>query len=425
MRCLLSRSQSYIAEKSRRSESPLHVATPWPRGVELLLRLGGEAIEGILNAPDAFDESPLDYALQLGQLSSIQLMVDANAAIDLEATCNIETTGSKYANSPQFDEIINFLCEALADRRKRMLCLALEWLPEHEISRLKLRDEDMLQDTAFEVGELFRHQGHHLSSWFCNVRPGCIYNSACLSINLARALLKVGFQGPNRVFYGFTPLMTVDTYFLGRRRHLKGIVDLVTWFLDQGASLHSSIPVSGLMGLPTRPITSSACFRVVHRIADAYGELLSRSRIVAEDHLQIGQMRGVLRDASTDPCICYCSLKGCTPATLCIRGLLNTYGWYRPEDPKPMRDAIDLISILLSKDLDLDIATDIIRVSTFHRLGMKHTCCKYIGQGFQAVRFGVIHAILDGQYKIVELVKMERRIELIQRKKGPRRYLDT
>lgn len=74
-----------------------------------------------------------------------------------------------------------------------MQCLALEWLPEREISRLRLKDEDMLQDTAFEVGELFRYQGHHLPSWFCKVQLSCIYHSVCLSINLARALLKVGF----------------------------------------------------------------------------------------------------------------------------------------------------------------------------------------------------------------------------------------
>lgn len=82
------------------------------------------------------------------------------------------------------------------------------------------------------------------------------------------------------------------------------------------------------------------------------------------------------------------------------------------QDPTPMHDAIELMFILLSKDLDLDITTEIIRVSIFHRLGMKHTCCKYIGQDFQAVKTGVTHAILAGEYKIVDLMDPEEVAEI-------------
>lgn len=414
VRRLLSRSQSYILEKSRRMESPLHVATQWPRGVELLLQFGGEAVENILNTPNSFGESPLDYALQLWQLSSVQLLMDAGAEIDLEKTRNIETTRMRNWNTEQCDDIIAFLCQALADRRKKMLRLALEWLPEHEIRRLGLKAMGMLQSTAFEVSELFRQQRHHLYPLFENVRPGSIYHSGCLSRTLAQALLEVGFSSTNTTFHGFTPLMTIDLYSLTHRRSLRSTVDLVTWFLDQGASLHSSIPISALFGNVSQLNTLDLGFRTIHRIADVYGNGLFRSSTTAEDHSQIDHIRGIINDSSRDPCLCYCSLEGCTPATRFVRGLFRKVFRTNLIDSRIWMDlgrlkaGMKLISILLSKIPTPGIDTHIIRLITFHRLGMKHTCCQYIdGYGDN-----VTQNILAGEHKIVIIMDPEEVAEI-------------
>lgn len=294
-----------------------------------------------------------------------------------------------------------------------MLFFALEWLPEHEISRLRLRDQDMLQDDAFEVSEALRHQKHHITPWFRNVQPGSIYHSACLSMNLAQNLLRVGFQSPSAAFHGFTPLMTVNMYSLSHRRCLEGTVDLVTWFLDQGAGLRSYIPTSGLKGIAAEPTRRFSNFKAIHRIADAYGEGQYRSHITAEDHVRVSHMRHIISDASTDPCICYCSLRGCTPATLFTRSLVNRfYGVDQRASQfyaEIMLRGIKLISILLSNDQGLDVAADIIRVSTFHRLGMKHTCCRYMYQGDQS---SVTHEILAGKYKTVDIMDPEEATEI-------------
>lgn len=417
IRRLLSRSHSHILEKSRNLESPLHVATPWPRGVELLLRLGGETIETVIDAPNAFGESPLDYALRLSKLSSVQLLINANAEIDLETTPSIETTRMKNWNLPQSDEVIEFLCQTLADRRKRMLWLALEWLPDYEISRLELEGQSMLQETAFEVSEAL-HQSRHSVPWFRNVRPGSIYHSACLSLNVAQALFKVGFESPNTIFHGFTPLMTVDLYYLTYRRYLQGTVDLVTWFLDQGADLHSYIPVSGLKGTVEQSTSCFSKFKAIHRIADAYGEGLYRFHITAEDHLRVIHMRGIINDASTDPCRCYCSHTGCNPATILMRSLLHRDAHNEETRLLGTHDVLHkglgLMSLLLSslEDRGAVVAVDVIRVSTFQRLGMKHTCCKYIGPDLEAQRTGVSHAILAGGYKIVDIMDIEEVAEI-------------
>lgn len=387
-------------------------------GVELLLVLGGESIQTVIDAPNAFGESPLDYALQLSQLSSVQLLLNANAEIDLETMHSIETLRWKYWSMPQSDEVIEFLCQTFADRRKRMLCLALEWLPEQETDGLKLKDQFMLQDTAFEVSESLRHQGHHQLPWFGDVQPGSIFFSVCLSLNLAQALLRAGFQSPNASFHGFIPLMTVDLYYLTYRRYIEGTVDLVTWFLDQGADLHSSLPVSGLRGTIAKSTGRFSNFKAVHRVADAYGKGLNRCHITEEDHSRVSHMRGVISDASTDPCICYCSHTGCTPATIFIRSL-----WYRDSSTEQFKilgnhdvlhRGLELLSVLLSSLSDQGpvVAADVIRVSTFQRLGMKHTCCKYIAQGLEVHRTGITHAILAGQYKIVDIMDPEEVAEI-------------
>lgn len=395
-------------------EGPLHVAAPWPKGIELLLQLGGDEIKTILNAPNAFGESPLDYALELGQLQSVELLVSANAEINLESTNNIETSKMANQNSPQIDEIIDFLCQTLADRRKSMLRHAREWLPTHETAKFRLEDQDMLQDTAFEVSKVLQHQGNHFSQWFRNVQPGSIYHSACLSMNLARALLKVGFESPNTTFHGFTPLMTIGLYYVTHRRFLEGTVDLVTWFLDQGANLHSSIPVSGVKGIATQPTTPCLEFKAIHQIADSYGEGIYRSNITAEDHLRVSHMRAIISDASPDPCTCYCSPKGCTPATLFMRSFFKICRRHLKASDylDIMHEGIELISAFLKNDRACDIATDVIRASTFQRLGMKHTCCNYIRQSLDDQKTGVTHAILVGKYKIVDIMSLDEVAEI-------------
>lgn len=417
-RQLLSKSASHVLEKSRNLESPLHAATPWPKGVELLLLLGGDAVQTIIDAPNAFGESPLEYALQLSQLSSIRLLLNANAEIDLETMLNIETSRMRDWSMAQSDEVIEFLCQTLADRRKKMLCLALEWLPDHEIHRLELRDQSMLQDNAFEVSESLRYHGHHSLPWFGKVRPGSIFYSACLSRVLAQALLRAGFQSPTETFNGFTPLMTVDLYYLTYRRYLEGTVDLVTWFLDHGADLHSSIPVSGLRGTVTQSKGRASNFKAIHRIADAYGEGLNRCYITAEDHSRVSHMRCVINDASTDPCRCYCSYAGCTPAAICTRSL-----WKKDASTEEftvlghhdvLHRGVELLSLLLSSldERQPDVAADIIRVSTFQRLGMKHTCCKYLPIGLEAPKSGICHAILAGEYQVVDIMDPEEVTEI-------------
>lgn len=418
VRQLLSKSASHILEKSRNLESPLHAAIPWPKGVELLLLLGGDAVPTLIDAPNAFGESPLEYALQLSQLSSVRLLLHANAEIDLETMLNIETSRMRGWSMAQSDEVIEFLCQTLADRRKRMLCLALELLPDHEIDRLKLKGQNMLQDNAFEVSESLRYHGHHSLPWFGNVRRGSMFYSACLSRVLAQALLREGFQSPTETFNGFTPLMTVDLYYLTYRRYLEGTVDLVTWFLDHGADLHSPIPVSGLKGAVTQSTGRTSSFKAIHRIADAYGEGLNRCYIDAEEDSRVGHMRGVINDTSTDPCRCYCSHAGCTPATIFIRSL-----WHRDARTDEftilghhdvLNRGVELLSLLLSSlnERGSDVAADIIRVSTFQRLGMKHTCCKYLLLGLKAPKSGICHAILTGEYKVVDIMDPEEVTEI-------------
>lgn len=395
-------------------ESPFHIATPWPRGVELLLKFGGETSEGILNMPNAFQESPLDYALQVGQLSSVELLLNANAEIDLESTINVETAGWRNSDMPQIDEIITLLCETLRDRRKKMLRLALEWLPDYTIARLGLMGQEMLQDSAFEVSEALRSQMIHLPPWFGIVRPGSIYLSAFLSMNLAQTLLSVGFRSLDATFHGFTPLMTVDLQSLVYRRDLESTVDLVTWFISHGENLHASIPVSALMGIPNQLVTPCLDFKIIHRVAEAYGNGLYPCRLKAEDDSRLGHMRGIINDPSMDPCICYCSLKGCTPATLFMRSFLHSFFWriepshdlntMNEHDLRTMHEGIELMSILLSNDRAHDIAVDVIRVSTLQRLGMKHTCCRYKRKVWGAEQDSVTHAILAGQYKIIDVM---------------------
>lgn len=110
-----------ILEKAVAGETPLHLSASWPNGIHLLLELGGETTRTVIDAEDSHDDAPIHYALRLGQLKSVQLLLDAGSKISLENTRNTEESESLGYPTAQSDQVICLL--QIAERSSHHLLI--------------------------------------------------------------------------------------------------------------------------------------------------------------------------------------------------------------------------------------------------------------------------------------------------------------
>ena len=376
----------------------------------------------IIEAMDLDGRTPLDYAQLLGQANSARLLLDAGAIIDLEDTKTIENVPVTGWNAAQKDDIIALLAGELAARRKQLMHFAITRLTEKDITNFHLRERAMLQECALEVVELLRSQHVNIPACFHTVRPGSIYHTLFMSATLAEALFNVGFDNTNIALDGFTPLMMIGLGWLTHRRGLEATLDLVAWFEEHGADIHTQIPVTAIQTTTASTEPVMPRFEVIHRIGFAVGAGCYRTHILESDWRRISQLRRLIGDESTDSCDCYCARGGCTPAALFARGMFSSYrnsGW-NPKWPllqgmnsqksgrsaleSTIRGGLELLDSITREGECPPITETIVRVSTFDRLGMIHTCCSYTEDRSWYDDNELAQKIRDGKYQLVEVM---------------------
>ncbi|KPM38457.1 hypothetical protein AK830_g8078 [Neonectria ditissima] len=410
VRRILRTSRLAILEKAPGGETPLHLSASWSRGVDLLLELGGDTTRGIVDAKDSHGTIPIAYALQLRQTKSVQLLLDAGSRIDLEDTQNIEVVDRIGPQEAQSDEIIYLLSQHLANRRAELTSFALEWLSEYETFQFDLQGRKLLQEDASEIVEILQNLLIPIPWPFQRVQPGSIYHSQEMSATLAETLFQAGFNHTNVAFHGFTPLMTFSIQGLETRRKLKGTLDLVAWFVDHGADLNCSIPWAACRTW-VPPKWETRRYEVIHRIADETGFSLQFSQISIYDELHLAQLCRILGDSTRDPCNCYCAPQGCSPSSLFARSMwLNVASVPIPKNAirnkqyRRLRSSVEIIQLVVSSGKVLaGVVNEVIRLSTFTRLGMKHTCCTYM-EWDRTDDKSVTEAIRDGEYELIEIM---------------------
>lgn len=419
VRRILSTTKSGVLEKSRGGESPLHLSVPWPRGINLLLGLGGDAIRVGIDAEDVDGATPLDYALYLELYESAQLLLDGNAWIDVEDANEIETNRGWY--TPHSDGIVAFLCQLLASRRKELLSIALEWMTNEEATTFNLRHHHLLQEEAFDVAHALQKRHIEIPDYLQTIRPGSIYHYQWMSVNLAESLFRVGFDHTNVYHLGFSPLMTAN---LLKLRDFPGndsmALELVNWFMNHGANLDDPIPDSACNRQPSSKFNAHG-FRLIHLVSYAMGHIASRPRALGYEQVCFQKGLQILNHLVRDSCNCFCARGGCSPASVFARGM-----WEQEKDWRSsknwgshiiggFRSGINYFPFFgIARETLGSIVSEIIRLSTFTRLGMKHTCCSYIHRcygeegeypDFLGEDWHAADAIIDGEFQLVQITE--------------------
>lgn len=427
--------KDHLLTRGKLGETPLHVATHWPRGVELLLQLGGDTANDIIDAEDDNGATALDYALKLNEPDCVGILLESSAEMNLEAIQNI----AKWDMAPRQLPMTPVLTQALAERREMLLRFASDHIQGRDmLGDCGTEKEALIQEDAFEVVRELSEKGAVLPKELRSVQPGSVYHCATMNEETAESLFNSGFSHTTVEFHGFTPLMTIDLVGLSQRYEARimyshSALGLVDWFLRHGEDLSRPIPAAAVFRGTAGHVDAFPGACLVHSVASGMGRSMRyQTAFGSERHTPVLQQ--ILTSPVLDCCECLCTQNGCSAASILAREVwklangARTPGEVMRFDRTTWRMVMDQLTSRLAGHAGAHkFASDFIRVSTFERLGMSHTCCRFMNNSgkYEDPDNGVTCAILKGEYKMIEIIDPEDVAEIQEEERYLEGMLET
>jgi hypothetical protein len=302
------------------------------------------------------------------------LLLDAGAPIGWEIFHHL----NPFRQFLEKQEIMTALVSELGKRRILLQELATQELAQEDLLLLDFGQDTILDSKTFRVLQLLDEHGVPVPSQLrCADEEGeTVYHTTPFNKRLTQCLFDAGFREVDQSCNELTPLMGLGDPFL--ENALLG----VCWFLQKGADLHKPIPIGLLSGNGRVEPDSDQTYRVVHMVAFGLGlntEAQYISRSLDPDAYAVACE--LFLDDKQDPCICGCSSRGCVSIVQLTKSYCSKY----PKPRWPRKPGITGIASFLSdihasgRNLEgsNQAMKSFIRVLTFNRLGLTHTCCKY------------------------------------------------
>lgn len=323
--------------------------------------------------------------MEIGEIQSVEILLDSGAHIlhsSLKALISLR-------DREKAQNIVGILAKTLARQQRELWKFALQNLPTEIVQSLGLDENYPLDDKAFHVVQALKKWRIPVPAVYDTVEPGPVYHLECLSPSWAQVLYDAGFVKTNSPLHGRTPLMCVCDNFW--ETNFNDMLGLTNWFQGHGASLYTSLRISGNRrsvnrgsGCGPEVDVPSPNYSTIHYLTESLGF------IAADEVRRLGRFQTsgknlpllskLLQDKTTDPCHCYCVVDGCTPASKFISGVYTMGSLWSGDITKNVIKCMRSIESTVLNETETGIALDFIRVITFERLGMRHTCCRYTMQ---------------------------------------------
>lgn len=356
---------------------------------------------------DDTGKTALDYAADLGEIDSVKILVTAgHAEIDLELPYNL----FKLQHPRNSQKKLRFFAQILAEHRRQLTHLAFRTLNLDTQLERRTRPSNMesiLQEDAFEVIQQLKAMGTEIPQTLRHVQPGSIYHSLYSpSVDLLEALYQAGFSHTNVSYLGFCPLMSMMHLPLKTRRFERlhnsedtiDLLEVIIWFVDHGADLYRPIPRIAIIGSP-EDRDGARKFRLIHQLSEGLGHFTGEA-LTASESVEVrlaSMLRKIVTSTAADPCTCFCSPQGCTAVSLLAR---------QGHDLQRKVEAFFVVASLDSgSEATSRVVSGLLRLLTFEKLGMSHTCCKYVHESRSGFNRGKI--VFRGQFQILELMDPE------------------
>ncbi|KAI1382627.1 uncharacterized protein F4822DRAFT_101288 [Hypoxylon trugodes] len=387
---LLNRDHSLLYQRNEHGQTAFHLATNWPRGLEILIQFADKETDSLINIRDnlgfflhTIGYSALDYSIELRNVDSVRLLLREGAGISTKTFRRL----SRPKLTIEIEEIESTVAKSLVSQRINLSQLALDEIPAGVADDLGLNGVALLDDKAFNVAEALRHQGVRLRTKSDDLAPVSVYHWHGLNASISQKLFDAGFRDPNVAYQGHSPLVVHAAYY--RKYDDPQLFQLYYWFKEHGADIYAPVPVHNnrtpeVDDYPeeSRPYS---IYPVTHLIADNLGyaslrDVLSNSpnRILLPLSNPAPGLLSLLWDETHDPCLCYCTIGGCTSASKYAYGGFVYRG--SPSRLTKLEEKLKCMTHWLGEMTMRDhescrVAMDLIRVITFETLNMTHTCC--------------------------------------------------
>ncbi|QSZ31011.1 hypothetical protein DSL72_000572 [Monilinia vaccinii-corymbosi] len=359
-------------------ETPLHIAHAWPQGLLILLKAGAN-----VNQCDKVGILPIFLAVRANCLDSVRVLIAHGSPLHsenqnqflildrLKVNCRIYLR-SIFIFIP--DAVIRSeLFSAVVDRRQRILRRALsihvppwfhDWLKTDRMPDLQLA----------EISRIINSNVPPTDPMFTPVLSpysNTVYHNRDLTPESAEILWQAGFRdidGYATIHGGYTPFMSfymrIPDILFPLHIFMPHHVKILQWFVEKGLDL--SLPL--FENKQTVSHTVGTKMAAMAKM-DHFGPLLVAFK-GSEDCAE--KIKECLADNFTDDCLCACSLSGCLPITRAST-VLYLDAWSERNLKR---------SSVLAEFLEPSFAKfphlshNILRVMTFDRLGLTHTCCR-------------------------------------------------
>lgn len=422
LRRALTLSLSSINKVNNTGQSALHLAVEWPRGMELLLQAGAN-----VDCKDCHNQSPLVYAIEMSLVEPMKLLartdcslLDTYSQVLLKRAIEIEDiAGLNRTQVTAAEMVVNLLVDMVVGRRQRLYDLATSALPVSDLDRL-CRESYLPDESA---SQLYLALLRHGTAVPLALDPGknrdTLFHQIRYSTRVAERLWKSGFRDINgRNSFGLTPLMHCGLHFPGI---MKIWMEYAAWLVEKGADFYAKHDLTLYCEhkrIEYRSESQLVSATPLHFFAYCFGiisHVTARSRLrnwVEESHFESSKemLQRVLMDNDSDACMCACSISGCTPFTV----FTKSYKSVRYMEVS----LVDLWPIAKNVCGPSKIS-NFLRMMTFKKLGMTHTCCYFNHGVFRIKEKAEIDEIRDEEAE--DLQKLE---ELLAEFEAKRNELD-
>ena len=366
---LLAKSPSCMTKVTESGQTPLHLTSDWPVGLEIVLSFGGNAL---VNIPDSHGYLPINYACIFECVDAVKLLLKAGSA---QSSPNGMAFGHEdtlyHCLSTTNRELQTVLLDGLRCQRQGLRNLACLYLPEDLRSELIGTDDRIPDAMAPKIQEALIALGVEIPPNLAVFQKSAtVYHtwSVRLDINSAESLYTAGFRDTD-VFdqSGKTPMMIYSAFIIDLSSRM------MNWFWEHGANVKVTWH-SVKAGLGPNP-----CSTPEHCIGMYLGKTLRSMDILGDwDFAKASQfgipgfLPSILDSDGSDGCNCHCSSKGCLPVSM----LLKQVAWQNPVTFRITHFIEDLCISDESTNGKLRQAADIVRFLTFEKMELTHTCCR-------------------------------------------------
>lgn len=368
-----------------RGQLPLHLSSNWPIGISLLLQYGAGAT---INQLDSNGFLPLEYAIGLNCLPTVKMMLDADCALDSRDMNRAPKDLLEVVAANRSDEMMEWLQDALVNRRNRLRDLAFSTLSLSDVATLGISTTDVLDDKASSVFAALEQRNINIPAALTVSRfEKSVFHSDFLSLPQYESLFTRGFHDVDSFCSeGLTPLMNLGYLW---EQSLEKSIQLGLWLISKGADLdreHQNylVPCTTAAHIISSGLGNSIRFLVRGDLVSKFDRrsttiIYSGYPALEENHrLFVEQL---FSKKTYDGCLCACSVHGCAPAIMMLKGLHLRLD-LRAKDSTVRREMQLWVIGWMSHHVGVQfngqpwLSQEIIRFETFERLGLTHTCCK-------------------------------------------------